>query len=34
MVRLVAANEAYEPLVIPGEQVQVQGQLVAVWRQI
>ena len=34
MVRLVAANEAYEPLVIPGEQVQVQGQLVAVWRQV
>ena len=33
MVRLEAANEAYEPLVIPGEQVQVQGQLVAVWRQ-
>ena len=34
MVKLVAANEAYEPLIIPGEQVQVQGQLVAVWRQV
>ena len=34
VVRLEAANPAYEPLEIPAEQVQVQGRLVAVWRQV
>ncbi len=34
LVRLVAANECYEPIEVPAEQVQVQGKLVAVWRQV
>ena len=34
LVRLEAANAAYEPIVLPAEQVSVQGRLVAVWRQI
>ena len=34
VVRLEAANPAYEPLEIPADQVQVQGKLVAVWRQV
>ena len=34
VVRLVAANEAYEPIEIPADQVQIQGKLVAVWRQV
>tara|TARA_B100002051_G_scaffold222379_1_gene216610 strand:- start:544 stop:1173 length:630 start_codon:yes stop_codon:yes gene_type:complete len=34
MVRLEAANPAYEPLEVPADQVQVQGRLVAVWRQV
>ena len=34
VVRLEAANPAYEPLEIPADQVQVQGRLVAVWRQV
>ena len=34
VVRLEAANPAYEPLEIPADQVQVQGHLVAVWRQV
>jgi len=33
-VTLEAANPAYEPLVLPAEQVAVQGRLVAVWRQV
>ena len=33
-VTLEAANPAYEPLVLPAEQVDVQGKLVAVWRQV
>ncbi|MCP9775137.1 transcriptional repressor LexA [Cyanobium sp. WAJ14-Wanaka] len=33
-VHLEAANPAYEPIVIPAEQVAVQGKLVAVWRQV
>ena len=33
-VRLEAANPAYAPLEIPADQVQVQGRLVAVWRQV
>ena len=34
VVRLEAANPAYEPLEIPADQVLVQGRLVAVWRQV
>jgi repressor LexA len=33
-VTLEAANPAYAPLVLPADQVSVQGRLVAVWRQI
>jgi repressor LexA len=33
-VRLEAANPAYEPILLPADQVSVQGRLVAVWRQI
>ena len=33
-VTLAAANEAYEPIVLSSDQVQVQGRLVAVWRQV
>jgi repressor LexA len=33
-VTLEAANPAYEPIVVPAEQVSVQGKLVAVWRQM
>jgi len=33
-VRLEAANPAYAPIEIPADQVQVQGKLVAVWRQV
>ncbi len=31
---LEAANEAYDPIVLEPEQVQIQGKLVAVWRKI
>ena len=34
VVRLEAANPAYDPIELPAEQVQVQGKLMAVWRQI
>jgi repressor LexA len=34
MVTLEAANPAYEPIVLPADQVTVQGRLVAVWRQV
>jgi len=33
-VRLEAANDAYEPILVPADQVTVQGRLVAVWRQL
>jgi repressor LexA len=33
-VTLEPANAAYEPIVLPAEQVTVQGRLVAVWRQV
>ena len=33
-VRLEAANPAYGPIVLPADQVSVQGRLVAVWRQV
>lgn len=33
-IRLEPANPAYEPIVLPAEQVVVQGRLVAVWRQV
>ena len=33
-VRLEAANIAYEPIVIPANQVVIQGRLVAVWRTV
>jgi repressor LexA len=34
VVRLEAANPAYDPIELPAEQVQVQGKLTAVWRQV
>ena len=33
LVRLEAANQAYEPIEIDADQVQVQGKLLAVWRK-
>ncbi len=33
-VRLEAANPAYEPIELEADQVQIQGKLLAVWRQI
>jgi repressor LexA len=33
-VRLEAANPAYAPIVMPAEEVVVQGRLLAVWRQV
>ena len=33
-VRLEAANPAYAPIVLPAEEVVVQGRLLAVWRQV
>jgi SOS regulatory protein LexA len=33
-VRLAAANPAYAPIELPADQVQVQGKLMAVWRQV
>ncbi len=33
IVRLEAANPAYEPIQIDAEQVQIQGKLLAVWRK-
>jgi repressor LexA len=33
-VRLEAANPAYAPIELPADQVQVQGKLMAVWRQV
>ena len=33
-VRREAANPAYEPIELPADQVQVQGKLAAVWRQM
>ena len=34
VVRLEAANPAYDPIELPAEQVHVQGKLMAVWRQV
>ena len=34
LVRLEAANPAYEAIELDAEQVQVQGKLLAVWRQV
>ena len=34
LIRLVAANAEYEPIELDAEQVQVQGKLMAVWRQV
>jgi repressor LexA len=34
VVRLEAANPAYAPIVLPAQEVMVQGRLVAVWRQV
>ncbi|MAH57219.1 MAG: repressor LexA [Synechococcus sp. ARS1019] len=33
-VVLEAANTAYEPIVLPADQVQIQGRLIAVWREV
>ncbi|MFM7086347.1 MAG: transcriptional repressor LexA [Cyanobium sp.] len=33
-ITLEAANASYEPIVLPADQVSVQGHLVAVWRQV
>jgi repressor LexA len=33
-ITLEAANPAYAPIVLPADQVNVQGRLVAVWRQV
>ncbi|MEB3325754.1 MAG: transcriptional repressor LexA [Cyanobacteriota bacterium] len=33
-VRLEAANPAYAPILLPAEDVTIQGKLVAVWRQV
>lgn len=33
-ITLEAANPAYAPLVLPADQVSIQGRLVAVWRQV
>jgi repressor LexA len=33
-VRLEAANPAYAPILVPAEEVAIQGKLVAVWRQV
>ena len=33
-VVLEAANAAYEPIVLPADQVQIQGRLIAVWREV
>ena len=34
IIRLLAANSAYEPIELDADQVQVQGKLMAVWRQV
>ena len=34
MVRLEAANPAYAPIIVPAEEITIQGRLVAVWRQV
>lgn len=34
LVRLEAANPSYEPIELEADQVQVQGKLMAVWRQV
>ena len=34
VIRLEAANPAYDPIEVPADQLQVQGKLAAVWRQV
>ena len=34
LIRLEAANPAYDPIVVPADQLHVQGKLAAVWRQV
>ncbi len=34
LIRLEAANPAYEPIELSADQVQIQGKLLAVWRQV
>ncbi len=34
LIRLEAANPAYEPIELEADQVQIQGKLLAVWRQV
>ena len=34
VIRLEAANPAYDPIVVPADQLHVQGKLAAVWRQV
>ena len=33
-VRLEAANPAYAPIIVPADEITIQGRLVAVWRQV
>jgi len=33
-MRLESANPSYAPLLLAADQVQIQGRLVAVWRQL
>ena len=34
LIRLEAANSLYEPIILEADQVQIQGKLLAVWRQV
>mgnify|MGYP002851734398 CR=1 FL=1 len=34
VIQLIAANSAYDPIELEAEQVQIQGKLMAVWRQV
>ena len=34
LIQLIAANPLYEPIELDAEQVQIQGKLLAVWRQM
>jgi len=34
VIRLEAANPAYDPILVPADQLHVQGKLAAVWRQV
>jgi SOS-response transcriptional repressor LexA len=33
-VRLQPANEAYEPIIVPADSVEIQGKVIAVIRQL